>query len=50
VLHQAHHGGLALDAMILAHIKDVERRRRLVAALQATCVPWSVPGFELLLR
>jgi hypothetical protein len=50
VLHQAHHGGLALDAMILAHIKDLERRRRLVAALQATCVPWSVPGFELLLR
>lgn len=50
VLHQAHHGGLALDPMILAHIKDAERRRRLVAALQATCVPWSVPGFELLLR
>lgn len=50
VLHQAHHGGLALDAMILAHIKDAERRRRLVAALQTTCVPWSVPGFEVLLR
>ena len=50
VLHQAHHGGLALDAMILAHIKDVERRRRLVAALQTTCVPWSVPGFEMMLR
>lgn len=50
VLHQAHHEGLALDAMILAHIKDSERRRRLVTALQATCVPWSVPGFELMLR
>ena len=50
VLHRAHHGGLALDAMILAHIKDTERRRRLVEALQATCVPWSVPRFELLLR
>jgi len=50
VLHQAHHDGLALDAMILAHIKDADRRRRLVAALQASCVPWSVPGFELMLR
>ncbi|MGE5766762.1 MAG: hypothetical protein ACM35H_06215 [Bacteroidota bacterium] len=50
VLHQVHHEGLALDAMILAHIKDTARRRRLVAALQATCVPWSVPGFELMLR
>ena len=49
-LHQAHHGGLTLDSMILAHIKDGDRRRRLVEALQATCVPWSVPGFELMLR
>src|SRR5690606_818504 len=50
VLHQAHHAGLALDAMILAHIKDAERRRRLVETLQLTCVPRSVPRFELMLR
>lgn len=50
VLHQAHHADLALDAMILVHIKDSERRRRLVEAMQLTCVPWSVPGFELMLR
>jgi hypothetical protein len=50
VLHQAHHGGLALDAMILAHIKNTDRRRRLVEALQLTCVPWSVPSFELIVR
>jgi hypothetical protein len=50
VLHQAHHADLTLDAMILAHIKDVALRRRLVEALQATAVPWSVPGFEFLVR
>jgi hypothetical protein len=50
VLHQTHHGGLALDAMILAHIKDGERRRRLVEALQLACVPRSVTRFELILR
>src|SRR5690606_35311957 len=50
VLHQAHHEGLALDAMILGHIKDSERRRCLVTARQPTGVPWSVPGFELMLR
>ncbi|MGF1630599.1 MAG: hypothetical protein ACFCUT_14090 [Kiloniellaceae bacterium] len=49
VLHQAHHPDLALDAMILANIKDLEQRRRLVEALQAGAVPWSVPGFELML-
>ena len=50
VLHRAHHADLAFDAMILANIKDLEQRRRLVDALQATAVPWSVPGFELIVK
>jgi hypothetical protein len=36
--------------MILANIRNLEQRRRLVEALQAGAVPWSVPGFELMLR
>ena len=50
VLHAAHHPGDALDAMILANIKNTEQRRRLVEALQQSAVPWSVPGFELIVR
>ena len=50
VLHAAHHPDDTLDAMILANIKNTPQRRRLVEALQASAVPWSVPGFELLLR
>jgi hypothetical protein len=50
VLHRAHHADIALDAMILANIRNLEQRRRLVEALQASAVPWSVPGFELMLR
>ncbi len=50
VLRQRHHPEAELDAMILANIKNVDQRRRLVEALQTTAVPWSVPGFELLLR
>lgn len=50
VLHQAHHAEIDLDAMILANIKKAELRRRLVEALQHSAVPWSVPGFELIVR
>jgi len=50
VLHRSHHPELDFDAMILSNIKDLEQRRRLVDALQATAVPWSVPGFELIVR
>jgi len=50
VLHGAHHAGLELDAMILTHVRDSERRRSLVQAMQTTAVPWSVPGFELIVR
>ncbi len=50
VLHRAHHADIALDAMILANIRNLEQRRTLVEALQATAVPWSVPGFELIAR
>jgi len=50
VLHRSHHSDLDFDTMILSNIKDLEQRRRLVDALQATAVPWSVPGFELIVR
>ena len=50
VLHRQHHPELDFDAMILSNIKNLEQRRRLVDALQATAVPWSVPGFELIVR
>ncbi|MEQ8355480.1 MAG: hypothetical protein RH942_08080 [Kiloniellaceae bacterium] len=50
VLHARHHPGDALDAMILANIKNTDQRRALVEALQQTAVPWSVPGFELIVR
>lgn len=50
VLHRAHHPELDFDAMILANIRNLEQRRRLVDALQASAVPWSVPGFELIVR
>jgi hypothetical protein len=50
VLRAGHHPEDALDAMILANIRNVEQRRRLIEALQHAAVPWSVPGFELLLR
>ncbi|MEO3428371.1 hypothetical protein AAFN88_05900 [Pelagibius sp. CAU 1746] len=50
VLHAAHHPEDDLDAMILANIKNVAQRRRLVEALQHSAVPWSVPGFEQVLR
>jgi hypothetical protein len=36
--------------MILANIRNIEQRRTLVEALQASAVPWSVPGFELIVR
>lgn len=50
VLHARHHPGNGLDAMILANIRNSEQRRRLIQALQHSAVPWSVPGFELILR
>ncbi len=50
VLRARHHPEDDLDAMILANIKDIPRRRRLVEALQHSAVPWSVPGFEQILR
>jgi hypothetical protein len=50
VLHAAHHAEDDFDAMILANIRNSEQRRRLVEALQHTAVPWSVPGFELIVR
>ncbi len=50
VLHRAHHPELDFNAMILSNIKDVAQRRRLVEALQHSAVPWSVPGFELIVR
>lgn len=50
VLHTAHHPQDSLDAMILANIRNAEQRRRLVEALQHAAVPWSVPGFEHIVR
>ena len=50
VLRAGHHPDDDLDAMILANIRNVEQRRRLVEALQRGAVPRSVPAFELLLR
>jgi hypothetical protein len=50
VLHRAHHPDVEIDAMILANIRNIEQRRTLVEALQATAVPWSVPGFDLIVR
>ncbi len=50
VLHARHHPDDELDAMILANIRNTEQRRRLVEALQHNAVPWSVPGFELIVR
>jgi len=50
VLHARHHPGDVLDAMILANIKNTQQRRRLIEALQHNAVPWSVPGFELIVR
>jgi len=50
VLRAGHHPEDDLDAMILANIRNLAQRRRLIEALQQAAVPWSVPAFELLLR
>ena len=50
VLRDHHEPEAELDGMILSNIADTEKRRRLIAALQQSAVPWQVPGFELLER
>ena len=50
LLRDHHEPESELDGMILSSIADTDKRRRLIAALQASAVPWQVPGFELLLR
>ncbi len=50
LLRDHHEPEAGLDEMILSSIADTAKRRRLISALQASAVPWQVPGFELIQR